>query len=103
VDRALYEVFENVGDDVSYYRGVLTAKPEPFERVKTRARMPVGQRSAIANVDRAGVLHLPFDEAVEIARMFCAAEPAVVLADIEATEREWARLGCDLRVTKGGA
>src|SRR5262249_16179229 len=37
VDQALYQVFENVGDAVSYYRGVLSSEPEPLARVKTRA------------------------------------------------------------------
>ena len=91
VDQALYQVFENVGDDVSYYRGVLTSKPEPLARVKTRAGMPVDKSSPYAYTDRAGTIHIPFDEAVEIARRFCAAEPAVILASIEATEQDWAR------------
>jgi hypothetical protein len=72
VDQALYQVFENVGDDVSYYRGVLTSKPEPLARVKTRAGMPVDKSSPYAYTDRAGTIHIPFDEAVEIARRFCA-------------------------------
>jgi hypothetical protein len=91
VDQALYQVFENVGDDLSYYRGRLTSKPEPLARVKTRAGMPVDKSSPYAYTDRAGTIHIPFAEAVEIARRFCAAEPAVILASIEATEQEWAR------------
>jgi hypothetical protein len=43
----------------------------------------------LAYLDR--TLHLPFDEALEIGKRFCAAEPAAVLADVEATERKWAR------------
>jgi hypothetical protein len=35
------------------------------------------------------VLHLPFDEALELARRFCAAEPGTVLVGVEATERKW--------------
>jgi hypothetical protein len=35
--------------------------------------------------------HLPFDEALEIAQKFCAAEPAAVLAEVESIEREWAQ------------
>ena len=31
----------------------------------------------------------PFDEALELARKFCAAEPAPVLIKAEAVEREW--------------
>lgn len=40
-------------------------------------------------LDRTGITHLPFDEAFELARRFCAAEPATVLVGIEATERDW--------------
>ncbi len=91
VDSALYVVYENAGDTLSYYRGVLSSKPEPLERLKTRAGIPIEKSSPYAYTDRAGTIHMPFDEAVEIARRFCAAEPAVVLASIEATEQEWAR------------
>ena len=91
VDRALYEVFENMGDEVSYYKGSVTGRPEAIERVKLRAGMPTDKTSPLAYVDRKGLVHVPFDEAVDLARKFCAAEPSVVLADIEATEQEWAR------------
>jgi hypothetical protein len=91
VDRALYEVFENVGDEVSYYNGVLSGEREAFERVKTRAGMDVNKQSPYAYVERSGTIHLPFDEALELARKFCAAEPAAVLVAIEATERKWAQ------------
>jgi hypothetical protein len=37
------------------------------------------------------VHHLPFDEAFEIGRKFCSAEPATVLVGVETTEREWAQ------------
>src|SRR5581483_2795375 len=90
-DRALHEVFENVGDEVSYDRGSVTGRPEAIDRVKVRAGMPTDKPSPVGYVDRKGLVHLPFDEAVDLARKFCAAEPSVVLADIEATEREWAR------------
>ena len=35
------------------------------------------------------MLFLPFDEALEIAKKFCAVEPQAVLVKIEATERDW--------------
>jgi hypothetical protein len=91
VDSALYEVFENVGDEVSYYRGCLTGSSEAMTRVKTRAGLQPDKHHHLAYLDRRGTLHLPFDEALEIAKRFCAAEPAAVLADVEATERKWAR------------
>lgn len=34
---------------------------------------------------------LPFDEAFDLARMFCGAEPAAVLLGVETTESDWAR------------
>lgn len=41
--------------------------------------------------DRKGIVHLPFDGALELGRRFCAAEPATILAGVEATERKWAQ------------
>jgi hypothetical protein len=91
VANALYEIFENVGDEVSFYRGVLSGSPEAIDRVKTRAKMNLSERSPVAYADRQGTLHLPFDNALEIARMFCAAEPAPVLLQAETAEREWSQ------------
>jgi hypothetical protein len=91
IAKALYEVFENVGDDVSFYRGVLRGSPEAIDRVKTRAKMDISKRSTVAYIDRQGTLQLPFDDALELARMFCTAEPAPVLLDVETTEREWSQ------------
>ncbi|HTK30710.1 MAG TPA: hypothetical protein VL332_02010 [Candidatus Saccharimonadaceae bacterium] len=53
--------------------------------------MDPAQRSAAAYVDRHGTLHLPFDEALELGLKFCAAEPATVLVQIDATEFKWSR------------
>jgi hypothetical protein len=89
--NALYEIFENVGDEVSFYRGVLRGSREALARVKTRAKINSDSNSQFSYVDRTGQLHLPFDEALEIARKFCAAEPAAVLAAVESTERKWAQ------------
>jgi hypothetical protein len=91
ISKALYEVFESVGDQVSFYRGVLTGSPDAIDRVKMRAKADVTKRSPAAYISRAGTLHLPFDDALELARMFCAVEPAAVLAGVENTERDWAR------------
>jgi hypothetical protein len=91
VDDALRVVFENVGDEVNYYRGTLSGRPDALERVKTRAGGDASEASLIAYVDRQGVHHLPFDEALELGRKFCATEPAAVLASVEATERKWAQ------------
>lgn len=40
-------------------------------------------------MDRQGLLFLPFDEAIEIAKRFSVVEPHAVLVKIEAGEREW--------------
>jgi len=70
---------------------VVRCSPEAIDRVRTRAKVPPGQHSPYAYTDRQGKLQLPFDEALELAQKFCAAEPQAVLAGVEATEREWAR------------
>jgi len=43
----------------------------------------------VTYVDRQGELHLPFDEAFELGRRFCMAEPSTVLVEVEAFERNW--------------
>jgi hypothetical protein len=92
VADALYEVFESVGEnDMSFYKGVLRCSPEAIDRVRTRAKMKAGQNFPYAYTDRQGTLHLPFEEALELAQKFCAVEPATVLARVEAGERQWAR------------
>jgi hypothetical protein len=89
MDLALHSVFDCVGDqDVSYYRGVLRGSQEGLERLKRRAGMDPATRSSASYVDRQGGVHLPFDEAIEVARRFCGAEPATVLLDVEVTERK---------------
>jgi hypothetical protein len=90
LDKALHEVFETVGDkDVGYWRGVLFGPVEAVDRLRTRAGMEAGKHSTYAYTDRRGVLRLPFDEALDVARRFSAAEPATVLVAIEGTERKW--------------
>ena len=53
--------------------------------------MKPDKQSHATYVDRGGTLHLPFDEALELARAFCAAEPAGVLLAIETTEGKWSQ------------
>jgi len=88
---AMDQVFDSVGDDVSFYRGILTAKPDAIARLRQRAGITTDQESPAAYVDRQGILHLPFDVALDLARKFSAAEPSTVLVGVEATEREWDR------------
>lgn len=91
VDRAMYQVFECVGDELNYYNGTLSGTPEALARVAARAGTDASQHSQRGYMDRGGKLRLPFGKAVELARAFCGAEPATVLAGVEGTEREWAQ------------
>jgi hypothetical protein len=91
VAKAIYEVFESVGDDVSFYRGVLSGSAEALERVRTRAQMNPANAFSISYTDRRGKLHMPFDEALELGRRFCAIEPTTVLTGVESTERKWSQ------------
>jgi hypothetical protein len=88
---AVEQVFESVGDGVQFYKGVLSGIPEALNRVRLRAGIKEAKRSPNEYVDRSGRVHWPFDEALELARRFCAAEPKAVLVGVEATERDWTR------------
>ena len=89
VITALEQVFQSAADGVTLTKGCLIGAPESIGRLKARARIDAAKESFVAYVDRQGKLHIPFDEALELARKFCAAEPATVLVDVEATERDW--------------
>lgn len=90
IASAVTEVFESAGEqNVDFYRGVLFGPPEAIDRIKERAGVSVASRSPVQYVDRKGRLHLPFQEALQLARQFCAKEPSTVLVGIEAREREW--------------
>ena len=91
VPSAVLQVFENIGDDLSFYRGVLTGHPDALARVKERARLEPSKQSTVTYVDRQGRIQAPFDEAMELARAFCPVEPSTVLTSIESTEREWSQ------------
>ncbi len=91
VVTALYQVFDNVGEAVSFYRGTLSGPPEVIARLRTRVGITGGGESNAAYVDRKGCLRLPFGVALDIAHKFSAAEPSAVLLAVEATEREWTR------------
>ena len=95
VVRALEEVFESAGDGVQFNGGVLSGSCEAIDRVKAGAGVDPGNKSLLAYVDQHGEFHLPFDEALDLARKFCAAEPSTVLVRAEATERDWSRKAQD--------
>jgi hypothetical protein len=89
VITALEQVFESVGDGVGFRDGSVVGSPEAIARLRARAKMVGGKESFVTYVDCAGELHLPFDEAFELGRRFCAAEPSTVLVEVEVTERTW--------------
>jgi len=90
VTDALYEIFENVGDGISYDDGHLRTSVEGLNRVRARCRLPEYELKPPAFQCRDGSLRLPYDQAVQLGRSFCMSEPAPVLAAIEATEPSWA-------------
>ena len=84
------QVIESTGEKgVSFYRGVLSGSPDALDRIKDRAGFDRKKVSAYAYVDRHGTVHIPYSEALELAKAFCASEPNTVLLSIESTEREW--------------
>lgn len=91
VAEAVEQVFESVGEHVPFRHGVLSGPPDAIGRVRVRAGVDPKADSSVGYIDRHGILHLPFDEALELARKFSAAEPSTVLVGAEATEREWAQ------------
>jgi len=90
VIRALEQVFESAADGVGLYRGCLIGAPQSIGRLRTRARVSSAKESSVAYINRRGQLHLPFDEALDLGRKFCAEEPSTVLMAVEATEHDWA-------------
>lgn len=82
------QVFDSVGDDLSFYNGVLTGSPSAIDLFKARIGEVAYAQSPSAYVNRDGSLHLPFGDALHFARAFCAIEPAAALLTIETTERQ---------------
>lgn len=91
VATALYSVFDNIGDKVSFYRGVLSGAPDALARVRQRAKTNDVPPPVLEYTDRHGSVHVPFADALKLAMAFCAAEPATAQTCIEPTERKWAR------------
>ncbi len=90
VENAVTQIFEASGEPLLHFsRGVLSGPSEAFDRMKTRAGSNSIKDSPFTYTDRFGTFHVPFDVAFDLAKAFCAAEPATVLVNIEATERKW--------------
>jgi hypothetical protein len=88
---AMHEVFESTGEGLHIHNGALIGSPEAIDRLRSRAGLTVSTPSLASYVDRDGQFHLAFDEALELARAFCAKEPSTVLVGIEATEQKWSQ------------
>lgn len=87
--RALDTVMESTGEfGCNVHRGVLTAEPETLQRLTDRAGIELAEPAASYR-DRFGMVHYPFDSAVDLCRAFAAREPSTVLLVVETTEREW--------------
>jgi hypothetical protein len=90
--NVLYAVFESLGEkDLCFYRGCLSGRAEALDRVKERASFSPEHDSEHAYVDRFGTMHIPYAEALELAKAICISEPNTVLVNIESREREWAQ------------
>ncbi|MGA2585658.1 MAG: hypothetical protein ABSF88_01320 [Candidatus Aminicenantales bacterium] len=94
IANVLSQVFESLGEkDLYFYRGTLSGNPEALDRVKVRANFSPEKESEtttkVAYIDRFGVVHIPYAEALELAKAICMSEPNTVLVNIESTEREW--------------
>jgi hypothetical protein len=90
VAGALYSVFDNIGDKLSFYRGILSGSLDALACVRRRARLEPSKNSTLLYVDRNGVVHAPFTEALELGMALCAAEPATALTTIEPAEKKFA-------------
>jgi hypothetical protein len=90
ITDAVEQVLASAGGGVSFYKGVLAGSSDALARFKVRIGRNPEKQSHVAYVDRAGKLHLPFDESLELAKLFAAKEPSAVLVEVEATERQWA-------------
>jgi hypothetical protein len=92
VDEAVTSVLEATGERVGCYRsGVLSGDAGALERISARAHLIIEVQPP-AYVDREGVTHLPFDQALTIAKAFAKSEPDVVLAYIASEEAEIDRM-----------
>jgi hypothetical protein len=87
LDTAAQDVFEATGEaELWLHQGILEHDPSALARVATRASVAVPE-SPYGYVDSAGLGHLPFDAAIQLAEAFATAEPSTVLPAIEVEER----------------
>ncbi len=95
-DTAVMYVLDATGEEVGTVRGVLSARPEVFERLWARIdkEAPVGGASF---VDRIGQMQCGWSAAEVFSRQFAQAEPKVVLDTIELQERRLSAGGREAR------
>ncbi len=61
------------------------------KRILSRAKMPVDplELDPTVFIDRKGIVRLPFETAVQVAKAFAVAEPETVLISADAKQRKW--------------
>jgi hypothetical protein len=91
LEGAIQVVLESAGEQIYVQGGVLLGSPDAVDRVRSRAGLSEAATSPASYVDRGGQVHVAYDEALELAKAFCAREPSTVLVGIEATEQEWSQ------------
>lgn len=90
LENVLTQVFESTGESFfSFWRGVASGPPDALKRIQGRAGFDQTKISPHTYIDRLGMVHVPYSEALELAKAFCATEPNTILLNIETTEREW--------------
>jgi hypothetical protein len=69
------------------WRGSLHGQPDAIERIAARAGADVDSGPP-SYVDRDGLQHLSFSQALDLAKAFAAAEPTTVLARVQVDQRQ---------------
>jgi hypothetical protein len=94
LSEAIHDVFENIGEsghfDINH--GSMSGSIDVIERLRVRAKLTeadLGPSTSHAYIERSGRLRLPYECALKFARAFCMQEPAGVLANLEASERDF--------------
>jgi len=89
VALAVELVFSSTGEPMVFHKGQLDCEVDVLARFTARVGLETKEIAAPGYVDRSGRAHLPVDEALVLAKAFCAKEPAAVLLRVETTEQQW--------------
>lgn len=88
IERAASTIIDAAGEpSVRLWKGELTGDPDGVRRIAERARHELSL-GPYGFVDRHGMMHLAFKEALDLAKALAAAEPGTVLTHVELHERE---------------